>query len=320
MRRALVTTLDWLGAHGTRLLAGSIFVGLVFPDLAALFRPAFPVAVFFMLSIAMIRIDLPAARAYVTRPMLLITAMVWMTVATPILLSVSFWLFDPSPAIALALVFWATAPATVSSPAFAHLLGLNGTLSLALLLAAMITAPFIIPGLTELLADAEIAVTTSALMVRLTLLVGGAAVAAFVVRSWLGTSRRARAEPVFDGLNVVFMVMFAVAAMDGVTNSFIERPWHVAWLIALTAALSVGCIVVATALFWRSGRMPAATFGFSNGNRNMSLVLGALAGNVPHDTWIFFAVAQFPIYLFPLLLKPCYAWLLADRKRPASAN
>ena len=64
-------------------------------------------------------------------------------------------------------------------------------------------------------------------------------------------------------------------------------------------------------LFWKWGPTTAATFGFSNGNRNMALVLGALAGNVPPDTWLFFAVAQFPIYLLPMALKPVYERLLA---------
>ena len=306
----LLKPLHWLGSHGTRIVAGSIFVGLVLPDLAALARPVFPIAVFFMLTIAMIRVDLPAARTYVARPALLIAAMIWMTIATPLALAGTFWALDPSPAIALALIFWATAPATVSSPAFSQLLGLNATLSLALLLLAMVTAPFVIPAMTEFLTDAEINVTTGGLMIRLGLLIGGCALTAAIVRAVLGPERRGEADPAFDGLNVAFMTLFAVAAMDSVTDTMIARPWHVAGLVALTAALSVGCLALATLAFWRSGPRAAATFGFSNGNRNMALVLGALAGNVPADTWLFFAVAQFPIYLLPLLLQPVYGRLL----------
>ena len=69
-------------------------------------------------------------------------------------------------------------------------------------------------------------------------------------------------------------------------------------------------LALSTLLFWWSGRVLASTVGFSNGNRNMALVLGALAGNVPEHTWLFFAVAQFPIYITPMLLKPVYARLL----------
>ncbi len=301
---------NWIAKHGTRIVAGSIFVGLLLPDLAALARPIFPVAVFSMLTIAMIRVDVHAARAYAARPGLLIAGMVWMTIATPLIVAAGFWVFDPTPAIALALIFWTTAPATVSSPAFSHLLGMNATLSLGLLLLAMISAPFVIPTMTSLLTSAEIAVTTGGLTMRLGLLIGGAAIAASLIRWWLGPQRRTGAGQTFDAFNVVFMTLFAVAAMDSVTDTMIDRPWHVTSLILLTAILSVGCLAVATALFWKAGADAAATFGFSNGNRNMALVLGALAGNVPADTWLFFAVAQFPIYLLPLLLKPVYSRLL----------
>lgn len=314
----ILTPLRWLGTHGTKLVAASIFVGLVFPDLASLARPLFPVSVVCMLTIAMIRIDPAAAVGYVAKPAFLLAGTAWMIVATPCILAGLYWFSPPSPAIALGIIFWATAPATVSSPGFSQLVGLNGTLSLAFLLTAMLAAPFVIPGLTEILTSAEIAVTTGGLMMRLGLLIGGAAALAFVFRRLLGTARVAETGPVFDGLNVVFMTLFAVAAMDSVADTMAARPWHVINLIVLTAGLSVGCIALATAVFWKAGRVAAATLGFSNGNRNMALVLSALAGNVHEDTWLFFAVAQFPIYLLPLLMQPVYGRLIGLRSNRAS--
>jgi len=304
--RALV----WLGTRGTVVLAGCIFIGLALPGLADLVRPAFPVSVFFLLTLAMIRADIAAARALLLRPLTGISALVMMMAATPLLIAAGFWAFEPTPAIALAMVFWATAPTTVSSPAMCYLLRLDGTFSLALLLAAMIAAPFVVPAMTELLTETELAVSTFGLAVRLAVLIGGAALLAYSVRRTLGPERRVTAAPVFDGLNMVFMILFAVASMDGVTDAFIADPAFVLGLIGLTFGLNLGFLVLSTALFWWAGRRTASTVGFSNGNRNMALVLGALAGNVPDHTWLFFAVAQFPIYITPLLLKPLYARLL----------
>ncbi|MGI9415051.1 MAG: sodium:proton symporter [Hyphomicrobiales bacterium] len=302
--------LTWLGAQGTVVLAGCIFIGLALPGLADFVRPAFPVAVFSLLAIAMIRADVSAARAQLRRPLTGLAALIMMMAVTPLAIAAGFQVFEPTPAIALAMVFWATAPTTVSSPAMCYLLGLDGTFSLALLLAAMIAAPFVVPALTELLTDTELAVSTGALAVRLAILIGGAALVAYFVRRALGPERRGTAAPVFDGLNMVFMILFAVASMDGVTHAFIADPLFVLGLIALTFGLNVGFLALSTALFWWSGRRIASTIGFSNGNRNMALVLGALAGNVPDHTWLFFAVAQFPIYITPLLLKPVYVRLL----------
>ena len=39
---ALAAALSWLGRQGTRAVAASIFIGIVTPPLAALFKPIFP--------------------------------------------------------------------------------------------------------------------------------------------------------------------------------------------------------------------------------------------------------------------------------------
>jgi hypothetical protein len=38
--------------------------------------------------------------------------------------------------------------------------------------------------------------------------------------------------------------------------------------------------------------------------RNMGLMLAATGGALPDFTWLYFALAQFPVYLSPLLLTP----------------
>ena len=48
----------------------------------------------------------------------------------------------------------------------------------------------------------------------------------------------------------------------------------------------------------------ALVLAFCSGGRNMGLLLAAAGGFVPDMTWLYFAVAQFPIYLLPHFLKP----------------
>jgi BASS family bile acid:Na+ symporter len=48
----------------------------------------------------------------------------------------------------------------------------------------------------------------------------------------------------------------------------------------------------------------ALALGLAAGNRNMGLMLAAAGAAVPDLTWLYFAVAQFPIYLMPAMLKP----------------
>src|ERR1044072_7482669 len=44
--------------------------------------------------------------------------------------------------------------------------------------------------------------------------------------------------------------------------------------------------------------------GLAAGNRNMGLMLAAAGAAVGELTWLYFAIAQFPIYLMPAMLKP----------------
>ena len=54
----------------------------------------------------------------------------------------------------------------------------------------------------------------------------------------------------------------------------------------------------------------AARWGLAAGSRNMGLMLAAAGSAVPELTWLYFAVAQFPIYLMPAMLKPLARRLL----------
>ena len=85
-----------------------------------------------------------------------------------------------------------------------------------------------------------------------------------------------------------------------------ERTWFAAKLLAAVFALHLGAHLVTTALFWRAGRTFATSIGFSTGGRNISIAIAALGQSVPPDTWLFFALIQFPIYLLPMVLKPVY--------------
>ena len=61
-----------------------------------------------------------------------------------------------------------------------------------------------------------------------------------------------------------------------------------------------------------------AELGLAAGNRNMGLMLAAAGAAVPDLTWLYFAIAQFPIYLMPAMLKPLARRLTPGRAATAS--
>jgi BASS family bile acid:Na+ symporter len=60
----------------------------------------------------------------------------------------------------------------------------------------------------------------------------------------------------------------------------------------------------------------AFVLGLMASQRNMGLMLAATGGALPDFTWLYFALAQFPVYLSPLLFSPLARRVQAGRPRP----
>jgi BASS family bile acid:Na+ symporter len=101
--------------------------------------------------------------------------------------------------------------------------------------------------------------------------------------------------------------------MEGVTGHFRADPLFAIALTALAFALALALIAVTALVFLRAGRARAFAIGLIAGNRNIGLMLAATGFAVPDVAWLYFALAQFPIYLLPHLLKPL-AKRLADHR------
>jgi hypothetical protein len=71
--------------------------------------------------------------------------------------------------------------------------------------------------------------------------------------------------------------------------------------------------VVTTLMFWRQQSL---ALGFSSAHRNMGVMVAAAGSGLPELTWIYFAVAQFPIYLLPALAAPVVHRLVERRLPP----
>jgi BASS family bile acid:Na+ symporter len=308
---ALAAALSWLGRQGTRAVAASIFIGIILPPLAALFKPVFAFALFALLCLAFLRVDPAEVRAHFSRPLIVGAAAAWMMLATPALIGLALVLLDVPdrlPGLYVAMILQAAAPPVISAPTLAALMGLDAALSLATLVVCTAATPltatlFVGPGMT---------ISPLALGAKLLALLAGAALIAALVRRFAGSKWVARQSERIDGLSVVALFFFAVALMDGVLASIVSEPLKVLGLTLLSFALSLGLAALTAFVFARLGMSHALALGLAAGNRNMGLMLAAAGAAVPDLTWLYFAVAQFPIYLMPAMLKP-----LARRLAPA---
>jgi len=304
---ALAAALSWLGRQGTRAVAASIFIGIFLPPLAALLKPVFPVALFALLCLAFLRVDPAEVRAHFSRPLIVGAASAWMMLATPLLIGltlVALGMAHRMPGLYVAMMLQAAAPPVISAPTLAALMGLDAALSLATLVVCTAVTPLTAPVFASFFVGADMAIAPLALGAKLLSLLAGAAIVAALVRRLAGKAWIARQGERIDGLSVVALFFFAVGLMDGVLASIVSKPLKVLGLTLLSFALSFALMGLTTVVFARLGMRQALALGLAAGNRNMGLMLAAAGAAVPELTWLYFAVAQLPIYLMPAMLKP----------------
>jgi BASS family bile acid:Na+ symporter len=272
----LAAALAWLGRQGTRALAASIFLGLAVPPLAAYVKPYLGESVFVLLLFSYLRTDPTAFSRHLRSPGLTISISVWVMVAiTPI----------------------------TSSAAFAALIGLDVALSLAALIVCNALSPLTSVAFSYLFLGSS-AFSPLELGIKLFLFFGSAGALAFAIRWIAGQSWIERQSEHIDGLNVLAVFLFAIAAMDGVPRQVAADPLFAVELVAFIVVLTCAQIGLSMLVFWRAGFDRGLVIGLLSGFRNIGLVMATLGASLPDLAWFYFAMAQVPIYLMPAILRP----------------
>ncbi len=308
----LRTSLAAIGRYGTEGFALSIFLGLALPQFAATARPVLPITIFCFMVVVFLRADFTVIAGLVRRPKVLLLSCLWLIAAPALLVLAVVSVLGRGaldPGLLLGLAILGAAPPIMSSPAVAILYGFEPSLIIASVLTITILSPLIAPVLVDVLAGQAVPLDASVLFGRLAIFVGGGMIIAFSLRRWLGRGTITAMKAELDGFGVIMYFIFAIAAMDGVTVAVLEDPGFVAMTLAILFALalfSIGLGLVALRFAAPSDRF---ILGYAGAQRNMGLLVAALGAGVPAKTFLFFALAQFPIYLLPWLLKPLAAFV-----------
>jgi len=318
--KSLASALAYIGRHGTEGFALALFMGLALPQFAERARPLLPVTIFCFMVIVFLRADITVIAGLVRRPAKLALSCLWLVcmpalIAMLAILAVGRESIDPGLLLGLAIL--GAAPPIMSSPAVAILYGFEPSLIIACVLGITVLSPLVSPLLVDWIAGQAVPLDQSVLMMRMAVFVGGGFLTAMALRRWLGTPRVAELKAEFDGFGVVMYFLFAIAAMDGVTEAAFREPARVAGFLGAALAVTALGLVLAMALLRFANPAERFILGYGTGQRNMGLLIAALGAGVPDSTYLFFALAQVPIYLMPWLLKSV-ARRIRDRQQAAS--
>ena len=310
----VIRVLLYLDRHGPALLAAGLAIGLALPPLARAMAPLLPIFVFVITTSIILRIEWPEVAFHARRPLRILLIVLWALVVSPILFAAIARLLGLPSNLSQALVIWSASPPLTSLPAIAALMGLDTALSLLAMVFGTLLMPFTLPPLLLELIGLDLGIGVLTLMRRLALFVLGAAALAFVLRRLIGAERLDRHAREINGFNVLLLVAFAVAIMDGMWARISEEPLTVLAYSGAAIGASLSLQVVSAILFAWLERPSALTVGLIGGNKNMAMVWANLGSATSPDLLLFFVCAQLPIYLLPAALAPVYRRLGARRR------
>lgn len=300
----IIKFLDFLGRHATVLMASSVFVALIVPGLARLLNPLLTVSIWGLLFLAMVRLDWRAVKENLRRGRLGAVALIWILLASPLLMWVFVSNTNLAPGIAAAMLMMAASAPLNSTPALVMMMGLNGALALVVMVAATFLLPVTMPIIALEFLGIQLDMSALEMAGRLAVMLGSAFVASMLCRRLIGVERITDWKNRADGLVVILMAIFAIAIMDGVTDLLIEDPVRILLITLLSFAANALLQLIGFVLFYKCGWRDALTLGFVGANRNMGIILAVLPAGIDPDIVLYFALAQFPMYVYPAVLKP----------------
>jgi BASS family bile acid:Na+ symporter len=307
--------LAWLGGQGTRAIAALVFVGIAVPPIGQLLKPFVTEAIFLLLCISFMRVDVGALRDHLRRPGIVLAATAWTTLGVPLIMGVgclATGLDARSPDLFLALMLQAVASPMMAAPALAAVMGLDSTLVLITLVTSTALVPISAPLFAYAFFGAALTLAPLGLGLKLAALAGSLLVAGAIRRS-VGEAAIKRHKGPIDGINILILFVFVAAVMGSVAGSIWAEPAKTIGLTAFAFAVFFALLGITMLIFRGLGRERALALGLMVCQRNMGLMVAATDGVLPGTTWLYFALSQFPIYLSPQLLKPIVQKLRAQK-------
>jgi predicted Na+-dependent transporter len=239
----------------------------------------------------------------------------WATFGVPLVVFAIILLFRPGADLTQGLLFWSLVPTSPACVAFSAILGLRTPLALLATVAATAASPFYLPWLASALGGYQVTINPAAMSLQLLLIVGGAGIAAMLVKRFAAAFVRNNPDAM-TGIAVFALVLAGMGSMRGMQAYFLAQPVLTLQLLLLAYAVTLGFQCLGSLLFWRSSRDSALTAGLISGTRTITLAWVVLGNDVLPLADVFFAVGMVAKYTCPALTKALIARLNRPEGRP----
>lgn len=311
----VVRALEALGRHAAPVLAVSLFIGILLPDLAASLRPLVAPAIVGLMVCNVVRVDWRRIVGVMARPGRAAAALSWIMIGAPLLVAA---LLAPLPLPAPlreAILLTVSSPVLTAAPAFVLMMDLDGGLAVFAVIASSLLQPIVQPPLAHWLLGLSLELSPAQLMLRLALFVGAGFFIGTGLRLAAGPARIARGEKAIGGAAVALLIVFGIGVMDGTTALILSDPLLVVLYLAAGFAAHLLLQAAGVVIFWPMARDAGLTVALVGGCRNLANLVAAMGPAAGPELSLFLAVGQFPLYFVPMLCGPAYRRLRALRTR-----
>lgn len=303
----VIRALSWLSQHATRVMAGSICLGLLLPPLAAFFAPYLTLSVIWLLTFSVARTPPGDLVHHFRHPGQAISILVWIYIALS-LVGVFALPFAPDEIrdeIALNL----SAPPLVATAAVAYMLRGDGAMALFITFITSVLSPLLMPMTASLLYDVTLPIDRMTMTLRLAMIVGSAFIAGSMIRRLLGENLANQHKDVLSGLTVVGLMIFGFAVMDGVLAFLVSHPDFAIKTLLSLIILNAGLqLLTYVACRWLDDSVRIAAMLLA-GNRNVGLILAGMGASASIEMISYVGLAQLPIFMLPMI----QAWIFRKR-------
>lgn len=302
--------MEFIGRHASSVLPIGVVVGLLVPFLADSLQSLLAPALLVPLTLSLVRIEAPQLRRSFRQWPWIVLLTGWILIARPVVVWFFLALSGLPDSIVKAALLCAAAPPVTACAAIALFLGIDAAMVVVVTITTMLLVPVSLPPIVYFLAELQINAELWQISLRLAGFIFTAFLCAALLKRWLGAARMYRNAATLDAISVIFIGIFIIGIMHGVTDKFMQRPGYVFQVFVVSILLVLGLYIVSTVLFWRLGPRTAMAIGLVSGNCNMGLMYLIMVDQAPLNLLIFFAIGQIPMYFLPALLAPLINRLL----------
>lgn len=286
------------------MLAVAVLVGIVLPPLSSLLRPLLFPSIFFLMLLSLMQIDLRGLNRAHTPPAWQVSSIIaWQMVLLPLIVG-CIHVFTPLPGAWTEIMFLTACASTIfGAPAFAQLIDLDAGLTLVGMIATSLVMPVSFPLLVIWILGTTGDFDFMNYVMRLLIFIVCPTGIAILYQGTVQIKTRRNHDSLLRYGTVLFLVVFALAIMDGIGERFATDTGAMIGLLGLAFGVHFLFFASTVLVFGWMNRDIRWTAGLLNGYRNLSLLLAVAGTLVPVDFIVFVALWQIPMFIMPLLTR-----------------